>query len=74
MYRPIFERKKILEKNMIEIKNHIMFSEMKVINKAADLSDMITKVLRQGLEGLVLKDVKVIKLLLFYSSILVYLS
>lgn len=30
-----------------------------VLQRAADLADMITRVIREGLEGLVLKDVKV---------------
>lgn len=44
---------------MNEIENHIMFSEMKMINKKEDLRDMINRVLKQGLEGLVLKDINV---------------
>lgn len=31
-----------------------------VLQRAADLADMITRVIREGLEGLVLKDVKVL--------------
>ncbi|XP_044729556.1 DNA ligase 3 [Chrysoperla carnea] len=54
--RPIKERKKILNDNMTEIKNHVMFSELKFINKPDDLAVMIAYTLRQGLEGLVLKD------------------
>lgn len=30
-----------------------------VLQKASDLADMINRVIREGLEGLVLKDVKV---------------
>lgn len=30
-----------------------------VCQRAADLADMITRVIREGLEGLVLKDIKV---------------
>ena len=52
------ERKSILRQNMVEINNHIMFSEMEEINRAEDLEEMITKVFKQGLEGLVLKDKK----------------
>lgn len=44
---------------MVEIKNHIMLSEMKKIKRKEDLRDMINRVLKQGLEGLVLKDVNV---------------
>lgn len=52
------ERKEILEKNMVEIKNHIMYSEYEEIHKPEDLEAMMTKVFKLGLEGLVLKDVK----------------
>lgn len=30
--RPLCERREILRKNMTEVKNHVMFSEMKEIN------------------------------------------
>uniref|UniRef100_T1IZP4 DNA ligase n=1 Tax=Strigamia maritima TaxID=126957 RepID=T1IZP4_STRMM len=56
MDKPLNKRKEMLQKVMQEIPNHIMFSEMKVITKADQLNDMITKILRRGLEGLVLKD------------------
>uniref|UniRef100_F6Z344 DNA ligase n=1 Tax=Equus caballus TaxID=9796 RepID=F6Z344_HORSE len=58
MDRPLCERRKFLHDNMVEIPNRIMFSEMKRVTKAADLADMINRVIREGLEGLVLKDVK----------------
>uniref|UniRef100_A0A7N5KI78 DNA ligase n=1 Tax=Ailuropoda melanoleuca TaxID=9646 RepID=A0A7N5KI78_AILME len=58
MDRPLCERRKFLHDNMVEIPNRIMFSEMKQVTKAADLADMINRVIREGLEGLVLKDVK----------------
>lgn len=54
--KPIKERKRILKENMIEIKNHIVFSEMEEIYRADELKRMIAKVLKEGLEGLVLKD------------------
>lgn len=56
MHTPMQERRRILHENMTEIPNHIMFSEMEEVHKAADLAAMITKVLKEGLEGLVLKD------------------
>uniref|UniRef100_A0A8D0XDC3 DNA ligase n=1 Tax=Sus scrofa TaxID=9823 RepID=A0A8D0XDC3_PIG len=59
MDRPLCERRKFLHDNMVEIPNRIMFSEMKQVSKASDLVDMINRVIREGLEGLVLKDVKV---------------
>ncbi|KAM9210470.1 DNA ligase 3 isoform 1-T1 [Dugong dugon] len=58
MDRSLCERRKFLYDNMVEIPNRIMFSEMKQVTKASDLVDMINRVMREGLEGLVLKDVK----------------
>lgn len=83
--RPLRERRKFLDDNMVEVPNRILFSEMKhvtvrrntasclrlaavdrrhhicvhVFQRAGDLADMITRVIREGLEGLVLKDIKV---------------
>ncbi|CAJ1063237.1 DNA ligase 3 [Xyrichtys novacula] len=58
MERPLCERRKFLHDNMVEVPNRILFSEMKHVTRAADLADMITRVIREGLEGLVLKDLK----------------
>ncbi|KAM5215805.1 DNA ligase 3 isoform 1-T1 [Hipposideros larvatus] len=58
MDRPLCERRKFLHDNMVEIPNRIMFSEMKRVSRASDLVDMINRVIREGLEGLVLKDAK----------------
>uniref|UniRef100_A0A672HDB0 DNA ligase n=1 Tax=Salarias fasciatus TaxID=181472 RepID=A0A672HDB0_SALFA len=58
MERPLSERRKFLHDNMVEVPNRILFSEMKHVTRAGDLADMITRVIREGLEGLVLKDVK----------------
>ncbi|TWW75208.1 DNA ligase 3 [Takifugu flavidus] len=58
MERPLCERRKFLHDNMVKVPNRILFSEMKHVTRAADLADMITRVIREGLEGLVLKDVK----------------
>ncbi|XP_051786734.1 DNA ligase 3 isoform X1 [Erpetoichthys calabaricus] len=58
MDRPLCERRKFLHDNMVEIPNRILFSEMKHVTKGSDLADMINRVIREGLEGLVLKDVK----------------
>ncbi|KAH3741324.1 DNA ligase 3-like isoform X2 [Dreissena polymorpha] len=57
MDKPIKERRKILSKNMTEIPNRILFSEMKHITDEDDLMEMMTRVFQEGLEGLVLKDV-----------------
>lgn len=58
MNRPISERKQFLSDNMVEIPNRIMFSEMKHVTRASDLGEMINRVIKEGLEGLVLKDLK----------------
>ncbi|XP_033724639.1 LOW QUALITY PROTEIN: DNA ligase 3-like [Pecten maximus] len=57
MDKPIKTRRKILHENMTEIEHHVMFSEMQHIKEPDDLQDMMNDVFRQGLEGLVLKDV-----------------
>jgi O-acetyl-ADP-ribose deacetylase (regulator of RNase III) len=58
MNKPIKERRRLLEKHMVEVGNHVKFSEMQHITQKSQLGDMIKRVLKQGLEGLVLKDVK----------------
>ncbi|XP_019624407.1 PREDICTED: DNA ligase 3-like [Branchiostoma belcheri] len=58
MDRPISERRKFLEDNMTVIPNRVVLSEYKHITQPHDLSDMIGRVIRDGLEGLVLKDTK----------------
>ncbi|XP_077970657.1 DNA ligase 3-like isoform X1 [Styela clava] len=58
MKRPIRERRKLLSDNINEIKNRVMLSEMQFVNKPEDLKSMIVRVIKDGLEGLVLKDVK----------------
>ncbi|CAH1775808.1 unnamed protein product [Owenia fusiformis] len=57
MDKPIKERRRILHKNMVEVPHRVLFSEMKHIHKPIDLKDLMMKVFREGLEGLVLKDV-----------------
>lgn len=41
------------------LRSHTNLSVLSYPQKAADLADMINRVIREGLEGLVLKDVKV---------------
>ncbi|XP_065200723.1 DNA ligase 3 isoform X2 [Planococcus citri] len=55
---PLKKRREILEKNMIEIPNHVTVSDVKLIETLKHLEIMLTKVLDLGLEGLVLKDTK----------------
>jgi hypothetical protein len=51
MNRPITERRQLLRDHMVEVGNHIKFSEMKTVTKKSQLSEMIKDVLQQGLEG-----------------------
>ncbi|XP_063827368.1 DNA ligase 3 [Ostrinia nubilalis] len=55
---PIRKRRQILHDHMVEVQNHVMFSEQQLIKKPADLAKMIAEVLQLGLEGLVLKDLE----------------
>lgn len=55
--RTLKERRKILEENIQPIKSHVQLSEYHFIQNNKDLSKMIAKVLKLGLEGLVLKNV-----------------
>jgi len=57
MNKPIKERRKLLEKHMVEVGNNVKFSELNHVTKKSQLAGMIKSVLDQGLEGLVLKDV-----------------
>lgn len=57
LQKPIKERRKILSENMVEIPHRVLFSEMQLINEPDDLTDLMMKVFREGLEGLVLKDI-----------------
>ncbi|XP_076757247.1 DNA ligase 3 [Xylocopa sonorina] len=56
LHKTMAERRKILRERMTEIPNRIMLSEVQEIYTAKDLAEMIAKVLKLGLEGLVLKD------------------
>ncbi|KFM79410.1 hypothetical protein X975_04361, partial [Stegodyphus mimosarum] len=56
MQKPLYQRRKLLEKNMTPVKNHIMFSEIKEVTDPKELKSLITSVKRQGLEGIVVKD------------------
>lgn len=41
---PIRKRRQILDDNMVEVTNHVMFSEQELIQKPSDLAKMIAKV------------------------------
>ncbi|XP_058794597.1 DNA ligase 3 isoform X2 [Phymastichus coffea] len=57
MNRTMKERRQLLEEKMTPIKNIIVLSEVQEINDSKTLAELIVKVLKLGLEGLVLKDV-----------------
>lgn len=56
LHKTMKQRRRILEKVMVEIPNRILFSEQEEIHDPEDLTTMMEKVFRLGLEGLVLKD------------------
>lgn len=56
MSRPLKERKEIISNNFKELTARLKFSEGVLVQKPADLEPMWEKVLEEGLEGLVLKD------------------
>lgn len=56
MNRPLEERRKILEQNMTPIKNRVIISELKPVDTANELKEIIDSVIEQGLEGLMIKD------------------
>ncbi|XP_076290360.1 DNA ligase 3 [Lasioglossum baleicum] len=57
LHKSMMERRRILKKRMTEIPNRIMLSEVQEVHDPRELAEMIAKVLKMGLEGLVLKDV-----------------
>ncbi|KZC14850.1 PREDICTED: DNA ligase 3 [Dufourea novaeangliae] len=57
LHKTMTERREILQKRMTEIPNRIMLSEVQIVHDPRDLAEMIGKVLKMGLEGLVLKDI-----------------
>ena len=58
-FRPMDDRRRVLEKNVTPIKNRIMFSEQTLVTKPEQLQELMGTAIKQGLEGLVLKDLKV---------------
>ncbi|XP_012282561.1 DNA ligase 3 isoform X2 [Orussus abietinus] len=57
MEKPMKERRRILMDRITEIPNRIMLSETREIQDPKHLTEFIVKVLKLGLEGLVLKNV-----------------
>lgn len=56
--KPIKERRKMLHEVMVEVGNNVKFSEACLVTKKAQLATQISEVLKKGLEGLVVKDLK----------------
>ena len=59
MDRPLKERRKILHKSVTEIPNRIQLSQGKLVmnGEKHKLEEMMSNVIKQGLEGLVMKGV-----------------
>eukprot|EP00116_Pleurobrachia_bachei_P001753 sb/3462015/ len=58
--KTVKKRRALLAEIITEIPNRILLSEMKFVRTASELAGMISHVLREGLEGLVLKGVETI--------------
>ncbi|XP_043252498.1 DNA ligase 3 [Colletes gigas] len=57
LHKTMIERRRILMERMTEIPNRIKLSEVQEVHNPQDLAEMIAKVFKLGLEGLVLKDI-----------------
>lgn len=49
-------RRSLLQKHVVSVKNEIMHSEQTLIDDVDMLRALMTRVMKEGLEGLVLKD------------------
>ena len=56
MATPLEERRRLLETHVLTVKNEIMHSEQTEIADVATLQALMTRIMRENLEGLVLKD------------------
>eukprot|EP01107_Rhizomastix_libera_P007615 TRINITY_DN2263_c0_g1_i2.p1 TRINITY_DN2263_c0_g1~~TRINITY_DN2263_c0_g1_i2.p1 ORF type:complete len:1105 (+),score=388.13 TRINITY_DN2263_c0_g1_i2:81-3395(+) len=57
MCTPICKRRKLLESVLKVIPNRVEISELNIINEESDLCNMMTRVIQEKLEGLVVKGV-----------------
>ncbi|XP_020612106.1 DNA ligase 3-like isoform X2 [Orbicella faveolata] len=57
MKKSMKERRQVLEKNVTVIPNKIMLSETNFLKTEKELSKLMSKAMKEGLEGLMLKDV-----------------
>ncbi|KNC45925.1 DNA ligase [Thecamonas trahens ATCC 50062] len=55
--KPISERRALLKQHLTVVPNRIQLSELTEIHQEADLTSLMNRVIRQGLEGLVLKAI-----------------
>ena len=58
MAKPFAERRRILKENVVEIKDKISYSECTRIRTPDELQALMARVMKESLEGLVLKDGK----------------
>nr|WGO62757.1 DNA ligase 3-like protein [Wadden Sea poxvirus] len=57
LHLPLIERRKILSDNIKTVDNKVLLSEMKIVHTENDINNMFDKVINNGLEGLMLKDI-----------------
>ncbi|XP_078374052.1 DNA ligase 3-like isoform X2 [Oculina patagonica] len=57
MKKSVKERRQVLEKNVTVIPNKIMLSDTNFLKTEKELSKLMSRAMKEGLEGLVLKDV-----------------
>ena len=56
MDKPLHERRDFLMQHVVSLPNEIMYSEQTAVDGAATLKALMSKVMKENLEGLVLKD------------------
>ncbi|XP_004364566.2 zinc finger protein [Capsaspora owczarzaki ATCC 30864] len=57
LHKSMAERRMLLEQNVTPVKNRVLLSELQVIREEEDLGVMMNKIIKQGLEGLMVKDI-----------------
>ena len=56
MHKPFKERRKLLEENVKVMENKIHLSEIKMLQDEQELTELMSRVVRENLEGLIVKD------------------
>lgn len=58
LHEPLSTRRKILEQHVKEIPNRVQLSDQRLFEDVESLGQLMTQVMEEGLEGLMIKDVK----------------